>query len=41
MIVALIQGSVLRWSIFDFSYSLTDQSEVIWRMIWPAIKPKV
>lgn len=40
MIVALIQGSVIRWSIFDFSYPLADQADCIWRLVWPAIRAR-
>jgi len=40
MIVALIQGSVMRWSIFDFNYALADQADCIWNMVWPAIRAR-
>lgn len=40
MIVAMIQGSVIRWSIFDFSYSLADQADCIWNLVWPAIRAR-
>ena len=40
MIVALIQGSVIRWSIFDFSYPLADQADSIWKLVWPAIRAR-
>ena len=40
MVVALIQGSVIRWSIFDFSYPLADQAEPIWKLVWSAIRAK-
>lgn len=40
MIVALIQGSVMRWSIFNFNYSLADQADCIWNLIWPAIRAR-
>jgi len=40
MIVALIQGSVIRWSIYDFSYPLADQADSIWRLVWPAIRAR-
>jgi AcrR family transcriptional regulator len=40
MIVALIQGSVMRWSIFDFNYSLADQADCICNLVWPAIRAR-
>ena len=40
MVVALIQGSVIRWSIFDFGYPLADQAEPIWRLVWSAIRAR-
>jgi AcrR family transcriptional regulator len=40
IIVALIQGSVMRWSIFDFNYALADQADCIWNLIWPAIRAR-
>lgn len=32
-IVALIQGLVVRWSLFDFSFSLEDEGEAVWRFV--------
>lgn len=40
MIVALIQGSVMRWSIFDYDYPLTEQADCIWNLVWPAIRAR-
>ncbi len=40
MVVTLVQGSIMRWSIFDFEHKLTDRSEEIWNVIWPALKPQ-
>ncbi|PHS38852.1 MAG: TetR family transcriptional regulator [Robiginitomaculum sp.] len=40
MVVTLVQGSVVRWSIFDFKYKLTDMADEIWDVIWPALKKK-
>ncbi len=38
MVVTLVQGSVLRWSLFDFNYKLTDRADEIWEVIWPALR---
>ena len=40
MVVTLVQGSIVRWSIFDFTYPLTDTADEIWNVIWPALKMK-
>ncbi|PHS77920.1 MAG: TetR family transcriptional regulator [Robiginitomaculum sp.] len=40
MVVTLVQGSVVRWSIFDFNYKLTDTADEIWNTIWPALRKK-
>ncbi len=38
MVVTLVQGSIMRWSIFDFTYKLTDRAGEIWSVIWPALR---
>jgi len=40
MVVTLVQGSIIRWSIFDFEYKLTDRADEIWNVIWPALRAK-
>lgn len=40
MVVTLVQGSIVRWSIFDFNYKLTDTADEIWNVIWPALRKK-
>ena len=40
MVVTLVQGSIIRWSIFDFDYKLTDMADEIWSVVWPAVKAK-
>lgn len=37
MVVTLVQGSIIRWSIYDFNYNLVDTSEEIWDVLWPAL----
>lgn len=32
-IVALLQGLVVRWSLFEFSFSLEEEGEAVWRFI--------
>jgi TetR/AcrR family transcriptional regulator len=37
MIVALIQGLVMRWSISDFTLDLEAQGEAVWRLLAPTL----
>lgn len=37
-IAALIQGLVLHWSIYEFSFSLKRESELVWKFIQPALR---
>lgn len=37
LIVALIQGLVMRWSLTDFAMPLEAQGEAIWRLLGPAL----
>lgn len=37
LIVALVQGLVMRWSISDFALDLETQGEVVWRLLEPAL----
>jgi TetR/AcrR family transcriptional regulator len=37
MILALIQGLVMRWSISDFKLDLEAQGEAVWRLLAPAL----
>jgi AcrR family transcriptional regulator len=37
MIVALVQGLVMRWSISDFTLDLEAQGEAVWRLLAPAL----
>ena len=36
-VVALMQGTFLRWSLFDFGFSLEDQGEELWRFVRGAL----
>jgi len=36
-IVTLVQGVVLRWSLFDGSFDLEGQADVIWAVLRPAL----
>lgn len=38
-IVALIQGLVMRWSVYEFNFSLEKEAEPLWQFLWPSIKP--
>lgn len=35
---ALLQGTIMRWSIQDFSYPLEDEAECLWGFIGPALE---
>ncbi len=37
LIVSLVQGLVMRWSLTDFTLSLGEQGEVLWRLLGPAL----
>ena len=37
-ITAMIQGLVLRWSIYEFSFSLEKEADSIWRFLQPALQ---
>lgn len=37
LIVSLIQGVVMRWSISDFELPLAAQDQVLWRLLEPAL----
>jgi len=39
-VTALIQGLVLRWSIYEFSFSLEKEAESVWTFLWLALKPR-
>ncbi|MCW9039767.1 MAG: TetR family transcriptional regulator C-terminal domain-containing protein, partial [Rhodospirillales bacterium] len=39
LIVTLIQGAVLRWSLCDFEFQLSEQADPIWAFLWPVIRP--
>lgn len=38
-IAAMIQGLVIRWSIYDFNFSLEDEAEPMWQFLWPSLRP--
>ncbi len=37
LILAMIQGLVMRWSISDFQFDLPAQAEAVWRLVAPAM----
>ena len=39
-VTALIQGLVLRWSIYEFSFSLEEEADLLWEFLWSALKPR-
>ena len=36
-VVAQMQGTLLRWSLFDFGFALEEQGEPVWRFIRGAL----
>lgn len=38
-IVAIIQGLVMRWSVYEFNFSLEKEAEPLWQFIWPSLRP--
>lgn len=39
-LTALIQGLVLRWSIYEFNFSLEKEAELVWKFIQPALQTR-
>lgn len=37
---ALLQGTMMRWSILDFAFPLEDEADPLWRFLWPALAPR-
>ncbi len=37
-IAALIQGLVLRWSVYEFNFSLEKEAKIIWKFLQPVLK---
>jgi len=37
LILALVQGLVMRWSIHDFEFELPNETEALWRLLAPAL----
>lgn len=38
MLIAMIQGLVVRWSLADFSFRLEESADDVWDLLWPAIR---
>lgn len=38
-LIALFQGLMMRWSIFDFSLSIDTESEPLWQFFSSSLKP--
>lgn len=36
-IAAMVQGLVMRWSIYDFEFCLEDEAEALWRFLVPVL----
>ena len=39
-LAALIQGLVLRWSINEFSFSLEEEADLVWKFLWSVLEPR-
>ncbi len=37
-VAALIQGLIMRWSIFDFGFDLADESDALWHFIHASLR---
>lgn len=40
LIMAMIQGLMMRWSLSNFSFSLEEQGEALWRLLWSSLAPR-
>ncbi len=38
MILALVQGTIIRWSVRDFEFDLAGQVPAMWRLLEPALR---
>lgn len=39
-IAATVQGLIVRWSIYDFSFRLEDEAPALWRFLEPVLTPR-
>ena len=39
-LIALFQGLMMRWSIFDFKFQIEEESEPLWRFFSHSLKPE-
>lgn len=37
LIVVMVQGLTMRWSLGNFSFPLEKQGEALWRFLWPSL----
>ncbi len=37
---ALVQGTVMRWSVYDFEFDLAAEAPQLWAFLWAAIAPR-
>ncbi len=40
MIGALMQGTLIRWSLLDFGFSLRQEFHALWDFLWPTLRPR-
>lgn len=40
LIMAMIQGLIMRWSIYEFDFPLEKQGDYVWNFVWPALAPR-
>jgi AcrR family transcriptional regulator len=39
VLIAMIQGLVVRWSLSNYAFELEDEAEAVWRLLWQGLKP--
>lgn len=39
VLISMIQGLVVRWSLSDYAFELEDEAEAVWRVLWQGLKP--
>ncbi len=37
-VAALVQGLIMRWSIFDFGFALEDEADALWHFLYAALR---
>ena len=40
ILISMIQGLVVRWSLSNYAFELEDEAEAVWRVLWQGLKPE-